>query len=160
MKFHSGFTLIEVLLYVAITSIVFGGILTFVEVMFNSRAKQEVIAEVEYAGSDIMASITQNLRNARGIALPAASSTSQFLNLEMVEAGINPTVFQFTDNAIKMSQRGGSTTTIHSARVNAKNVVFTNLGRSGTQGAVRIEFTLSSGGYEKYFVGSGSLRDN
>ena len=40
MKFTTnskGFTLIEVLLYVAIVAIIFGGILAFMEIMFNVK---------------------------------------------------------------------------------------------------------------------------
>jgi prepilin-type N-terminal cleavage/methylation domain-containing protein len=155
-----GFTLIEVLLYVAIVSIIFGGILAFMEIVFNVRTKQQAVAKVESSGNLIISTLTQNIRNAKSITLPAASSTSQSLNLVMKDGGISPVVVALSEGAIRISERGMSTTTLASQNVTALNLIFTNLSRSNTPGSLRFEFWLRHSNYERYFIGGASLRNN
>lgn len=164
----SGFTLIEVLLYVAIVSIIFGGIMSLLDATFKSRIRNEVIAEVERGGNNVMSVITQHVRSAQSITSPAASSTATTLTLVMPDMNISPVVFQISGGRIEMSERGLGTTTLTSTQLTASSLLFTNLSRSTTEGAVRVMFTLdyaNPGGVQAYnyqarFVGGASLKNN
>ncbi|MBI2406177.1 MAG: prepilin-type N-terminal cleavage/methylation domain-containing protein [Candidatus Harrisonbacteria bacterium] len=137
-----GFTLIEVLLYVAITAIIFGGMIAFIDGTLKSRIQEDVTAEVEMNGNMAMSVMAQMIRNAKSIASPAASSTATSLTLVMPDANISPAVFELLGGAIQMSERGAATTTLTSSRTTASNLFFTNLSRVGTPGAVGIRFVL------------------
>lgn len=163
-----GFTLVEVLLYVSIVSIIFAGIMTFLDATFRSRVRNEVIAEVERGGNGAMQTIVQHIRNAQSITAPAASSTAATLTLAMPDANITPAVFQLSGGRIEMSERGAGTTTLTSTRLTASGLSFTNLSRSATEGAVRVIFTLDYANpdgvqtynYRARFIGGASLRNN
>ncbi|MBI2604308.1 MAG: prepilin-type N-terminal cleavage/methylation domain-containing protein [Candidatus Harrisonbacteria bacterium] len=164
----TGFTLIEILLYVAITAIIFGGMIAFIDGTFKSRIQEDVTAEVEMNGNMAMSVMAQMIRNAKSIASPAASSTATSLTLVMPDANINPVVFELLGGAIQMSERGAATTTLTSSRVTAPNLFFTNLSRVGTPGAVGIRFVLDYANpdgmtaydYRARFFGGASLRNN
>ena len=61
---QTGFTLIEVLLYVGIFSILLISTSVFVATLLESRIKNQTIAEVEQQGLQVMQIITQTVRNA------------------------------------------------------------------------------------------------
>ncbi len=163
-----GFTLIEVLLYVAIVAIVFGGIAAFIDAALQSRIRAEVVTEVERGGNAVVSTFIQAIRNAKSIPQPTASSSATSLTLVMTDANISPTVFQLSSGRIEMSERGAGTTTLTSARLTPSSVLFTNLSRSTTPGAVRFQFILdyaNPDGFQEYnyrahFIGGASLRNN
>lgn len=167
-KAITGFTLIEVLLYVAIVSIIFGGIMALLDATFKSRIRNEVIAEVERGGNMVMSIFAQHIRNARSITSPTASSTASAVTLAMTDASISPVVFRLSGGRIEMSERGFGTTTITSSRLTASSLSFFNLSRSTTPGAVRFQFVLdyaNPDGVQEYnyrarFIGGASLRNN
>lgn len=164
----AGFTLIEIVLYVAIASVIFGGIAAFMDISLKSRVRQDVIGEVEYGGNAAMSAIAQAIRNAKSITLPVASSTGATLTLVMPDANISPTVFDLTSGGIRMSERGLGTTTITSSRLTASSLLFANLSRIGTPGAVRFQFVLDYANpdgiaeytFRDHFIGGASLRPN
>lgn len=163
-----GFTLVEVLLYVAIVTVIIVGLAAFLDVTAKSKIKQEVIAEVEGNGERAAFVIAQHIRNAGSITAPAASSTASTLTLVMPDSVISPVVFDLSGGTLRMSEKGAATTSLISTRVTADGLAFTNLSRAGTPGAVRFQFTLrytNSGGnpdydYQRHFIAGASLRDN
>lgn len=165
---RSGFTLIEVLLYVAIVSIIFGSIMSLFDATFRSRIRNEIIAEVERGGNSVMNVIIQHIRNAQSVIAPAASSTASSLTLAMPDTNISPVVFQLSGGRIEMSERGFATTTLTSTRLVASGLSFTNLSRSTTPGAVRVIFTLDYANpdgaptyhYRARFISGASLKNN
>lgn len=164
----AGFTLVEVLLYVAIVTIVAGSFAAFFDATIKGRIKQEVVSEVAANGETALAIIAQHIRNARSITSPMASGTAASLTLVMPDSGISPVVFDLSGGTLRVSEKGAATTSLSSLRVTAAGLVFTNLTRSGTPGAVRFQFTLRynnpSGSpnydYARHFVGGVSLRNN
>ena len=161
-----GFTLVEMLLYLAILSIV---VLTFSSFMFlsyTSRIKAAVIAEVEQQGNQTMSLITQNIRNASSITSPSPGSTSNVLTLTEYTGSLSPTTFDQSVGVMRIREGTSAAVNIISNRVTTPSLSFQNLSRSGTPGVVQIKFTLtyinSSGrgeySYSKTFTSTASLR--
>lgn len=161
-----GFTLVEMLLYLAILSIVVLAFSSFMFLSYTSRVKAAVIAEVEQQGSQTMSLITQNIRNAASITAPSPGSTSNVLTLTEYTGALSPTTFDQSVGVMRIREGASTAVNIISNRVTAPNLSFQNLSRPGTPGAVRIEFTLtyinpSSRGeysYSKTFTSTASLR--
>lgn len=164
----AGFTLVEILLYIVVFSSIIFTILGFSNLSLQSRLRDEAIAEVEGAGNMVTSIISQEIRNARSITSPTASSTASSLTLVMPDSNISPIIFQLSNGVIQMSERGLATTSITSSRVTASGLSFTNLSRSGTPGNIRFLFTLehtnpsniSAFSYLQRFISSASLRNN
>ena len=161
-----GFTLVEVLLYLAILSIVVLAFSSFLFLSYTSRIRASVISEVEQQGDQTMTLITQNIRNAANVSSPLSGSTSNSLTLTQYTAGVSPTVFDQLGNTMRITEGAGSAINITSNRVNVTNFSFQNLSRPSTPGNIQIKFTLTYASssnrneysYSKTFISTASLR--
>lgn len=129
---RSGYTLIELLLYVSIL----GSLLTAVSLYFStateSRVKNQSIAEVTQQGTLVAERITQAIRNANSITLPSTNACSNSLTLAM-PGGVNPTVFTNTgvsggSAVLGYDVDGGTTDTGDPNHVNASRFVASTSG--------------------------------
>lgn len=119
-RMQSGFTLVELLLYVAIVGTLLITITGFFALTASSRIKNQSISEVNQQGAAIMETITQAIRNASAITAPSIGSTGTSLNLVMPTAGINPTIFDMSGGTIMgYNVDGDSTDTSNSNFMNA-----------------------------------------
>lgn len=161
-----GFTLLELLLYVSIASIMLFVISAFLAILLESRVKNKTIAEVDGQGVYVMQLLTQTIRNAKSITSPAIGTTANFLNLEMSLSSNDPTIFDEVGGVVQITEAANSAINLTSSRITASNIVFSNLSQVDTPGTVRVEFTLTHKNpegrkeyeYEKVFIGSASLR--
>lgn len=120
-KYQMGFTLVELLLYVAIIGTMILAIAGFLSLLMNSRIKNQTIAEVEQQGVQVMQIITQVGRNA---------ADTNFTSTFDLSAGV-----------IRIND--GDYIPLTNSRVTASNLTFQNLSRPGTDGTIRIQFTLT-----------------
>jgi type II secretory pathway pseudopilin PulG len=126
-KISSGYTLIELLLYISIL----GSLLTAVSLYFGtaveSRVKNQSIAEVNQQGVLVVERISQAIRNANSITTPTTNVCGTSLNLAM-PGGVNPTVFSTTGSSggtsvLGYNVDGGTTDTGAPNHVNASRFV-------------------------------------
>jgi len=161
-----GFTLIELILYVAIASILLTVISLFLSTVIKSRLKQQSMTEVESQGLQIMEQITRTIRSAETINSPTSGNNSNTLSLGMSNGSQNPTVFESSGSQIQITEGTGSPIALSNGRVNISNLDFKNLSRADTPGLIQVEFDLdhvnNSGRNEytfsKSFSTSSSLR--
>lgn len=166
-KTKNGFTLVELLIYIAIVGIVVGGISTFFVLLVSSRSKNQTVSEVEQQGTQVTELITQTLRNATTINLPAIGTSGSTLSIAVADLSKSPTVFDISGANIRITEGAGQPVVItNTTRLTASNLVFENLSRPGTAGVVRIHFTLTHINasnrnefeFAQTFWGSGALR--
>jgi Tfp pilus assembly protein FimT len=161
-----GFTLIELLLYVSIVGAIIFSVASFLSLQMQSRVKNQTISEVEQQGISVMQIITQTGRNADAINSPAQGASAASLSVNTIFAGNNPTVFDLASGVIRIKEGAAAVVLLTNSRVIATNLTFQNLSRSGTPGAIRIQFTLthinpegrSEYNYSKTFYDTASLR--
>ena len=146
---NSGFTLIEVLLYIAIFSSI---IMVIVALAINSiaeRQKNEVFTAVNYQGEAAMEIIEQDIHEASSIASPNSGVAASAIELNIARRPLyNPTIFStYNDgstNHLEISQGSPSVNTyLTNSYVSISNLSFTNEGLSGTNGSIQISFSLS-----------------
>lgn len=165
-KNKKAFTLLEVILYVIVVGIVLFAISLLIGLLFTSRVKNTVIAEVEQQGVQIMDLITQTARNAESITSPGAGSSSGVLILDVVNGANDPTQFDLDSSRVRITEGAGSPTYIINDNVTVSGLTFTNLTRASTPGTIRIEFTITYSSsslrneytYSKTFYGTATLR--
>lgn len=161
-----GFTLIELILYIGISSFILLSITLFATLMIQGRIKSEVINEVEQQGYQVMQLITQNIRNAKNINNPA-SGESETLLLGM-DGDTDPIQFILKDSTLYIQEGGGEMIHLTNNQVEVSKLNFVNNSRSNTPGAIHIEFTLSHKNssekneyhFQKTFKSSASLRSS
>ena len=165
-KRNVGFTLLELLLYVGIISMLMVVLVLFVSSVASARIKSQAISEVESQGMQALYQITQAVRNAEGINAPSVGSAASSLSLAMADASKNPTVFDVFEGAIRMQEGTNSQVILLNSRVEVSGFTVENISRLGTPGITRIQFVLShqnpenekSYEYQQSFYGSSAIR--
>lgn len=142
-KTQKGFTLIELLLYVGLASTMLMVSTLLLSTLLESRIKNQAIAEVEQQGLQVMQVITQAIRNAESITSPTIGGSDTTLTLDALDAGSDPTEFDLSSGAIRITEGAGSPIVLTNSRVVATGLEFQNLSRASTPGIVRISFTLT-----------------
>lgn len=165
-KARSGFTLVELVLYLAIAAVVLSVTSATFVLVLESRTKDETIAVVDQEGTQAMQMMTRAARSAQTVSPGSPGATSSMLTLTLATSSRNPTVFNLATGTIRISEAAGPFVPITSNRVFVSSLLFQNLSAANTSGTVRMQFTLdassSLGGYpysyRKTFYGSGTLR--
>ena len=126
-----GFSLLEVILFIGILSIIIGTVLSVSISTEEARIRQKAIAEVEQRGTQILETITKNIRRAEGILIPAINQTGSVLGLQMTVNGEFPTLFAKTATGNLLLIQKTIVSPLLSTRLTVDNIRFHNVnGRS------------------------------
>src|SRR5262245_23945386 len=123
----TGYTLIELLLYVSIVGILLTATVMFVGSVMSARVKTQSIAEVEQQGTFIMDYISQTIRNADSITTPTAGNSAAGLTLAVPTGVLSPTVFDLSSGVVRVKEGAGSAIALSGSKVTITNLTFTNL---------------------------------
>ncbi len=143
-----GFTLIETILYILIIGMILSTLGLFLNHLLQARAKTLASSDLITAARTIQDVLGHAARAAEGI----NTSTSTFgsdpgiLSLNMVEVGVDPTVFSLTgaDGQLQVSEAGGGNILLTTDEVAITNLVFTNLTGDDDTGIIQVQFTLEA----------------
>ncbi len=166
MKINKGFALIELIIYIGLVSIMFLGIVSFTKMILQTRARNQVIIEVEQQGIQIVQILTYIIRNAENIIQPTLSNSGNNLILDVLDVSKDTTIFSLDGNIINMKEGAGSQINLNNSRVKVQDLIFHNLSRLNTSGIIKFSLVLnynnqsgrSEYNYSKTFYGSISLR--
>jgi Tfp pilus assembly protein PilW len=137
-----GFTLIELVIYIAILSLVLVSITGFFLNTTAGNMKESSYQEVQQNGRFVMTKITQETKKAIGINSPAAGSSNNSLSLVMSDQNLNPTIFDLSGGKIRITQGSSAPIELTTDQVVVNSLQFTNLSYSGTPGTVRAEINM------------------
>jgi type II secretory pathway pseudopilin PulG len=160
-----GYTLVELLLYIALVGTLLTSVTYFFSLSVDSRVKNQSIAEVNDQGAAVMDRITQTIRNASSVTSPVPGTTASSLTLVVPTGALSPTVFNLNSTTLQITEGANSAVALTSDEVQVTNLTFKNLTRTGTNANIQISFTLSrtnpSGrntyDYQKTFISSAGL---
>jgi len=138
-----GFTLVELLLYIAISSTILMISVLFLQMLLESKVKNQTMSEVEQQGLLVMQLITQTIRNSENITLPTIGVSSNSLTLDVLDVNNDPTIFGLLSDSITIKEGAGEEIPITNSRVIASSLNFHNLSYLDTPGIVNISFTLT-----------------
>ena len=161
-----GFTIIEVLIYIAIATMLLFSLSSFIISVIDLRERAKVVGEIEQQGARIMDTITYSLRKADLINSPTPGNFSDNLSLIMTDPTKNPTVFNLSGQTLQITQGFTSPENLNNDSILVENLRFNNLSYPDTPGVVQIQFTLKYNylnsrsviDYQKTFQSSASLR--
>lgn len=102
---RAGFTLIEVIIFMAIFSMVLVVMLPLLFSATESRLRQQTIALVENNGMQIVQNLTRRARNAERILQPVAGSTGAVLALQHGSGGLHPIIFGIQTGSLIVIER-------------------------------------------------------
>jgi prepilin-type N-terminal cleavage/methylation domain-containing protein len=144
----SGFTLIEVLIYIAIVALVITTLVQFILSISQSRNKNYVVQEVQGNVRSVVDIISRNVRSATDIQLATSTLGTDpgVLVLTMASSSLNPTIFSLSadDGVAQIKQGSQTTTTLTSDEVRVTNFVFIDTTGSSTRKHMKLEMTVES----------------
>ena len=162
---HAGFTLIEILLYIAICSTLLVSVSLFVGVATSARVKTNTITEVDQQGSIVLDKIAGAIRDAAAITAPSAGTDGDTLTL-MPTGSSDQTTFGVNNGMLQIARGAESPGALTNNRVTVDSFNVTNLSQSSENTIIQISITLShkntSGrnefAYSKTFTTSAEVR--
>ncbi len=141
-KRQAGFTIVELLLYMGILSILLGILtsifLSALDVQLESQANSAVAQDGNY----ILAKLTGDMHKATSISIPSSLGGSA-TNFQIVVGGVN---YTYNENLGNLELNDGlETNSLNSYNSSISNFSVTRLGNSGkVEDTLRINFTLTS----------------
>ncbi|MFH1089110.1 MAG: prepilin-type N-terminal cleavage/methylation domain-containing protein [Candidatus Uhrbacteria bacterium] len=140
-KNNRGFTLIEMIIYIAIIGVIISGFVSYSLSLSSVRSKNHSMVAVQANGRVALEVITEKVHGAQAILTPVAGVSSNQLILDM--PGANPDItFLVTDGVLTMQETGSSAVVITDNLTSVSNLLFTNLAASGERSNVQVEITL------------------
>ena len=140
---QAGYTLIELLLYIAMVGVLLAAVTAFFGVTTDARIKNQSMTEVNEQGLFALDMIAQTVRNGTSISSPAAGASESQLTLTVPTGALSPTVFDVSGGVLRMKEGAGSAVALTNSKVQVVSLAVANLTRSGTGGIVQISLTLS-----------------
>jgi prepilin-type N-terminal cleavage/methylation domain-containing protein len=143
LRQQAGYTLIELLLYVAMIGILLSAVTYFFGAAAEARVKNQTVTEVDSQGTYVMDYMAETIRNATSISAPTIGASGSSLTLVVPVGSLSPTVFSLASGAMQVKEGAGVAATLTSDDVAITSFTVKNLSRSGTTGIVQISFTLN-----------------
>lgn len=143
-QLNKGYTLIELILYVALISVFVSGAVYFAWDIIYGRVKSGVQQEVTQNLRHASGRIIYEIRNAQGV----NSIGPSLISLAMTDSARNPTAFDVYDGRLRIGFGSGgscpttSPCTLTSDEVTVTNLTFTDLSSSGGE-SVNVQFTIT-----------------
>ncbi len=162
-----GLSLIEMLLYVAISSVILLSLSLLLSFLLGQRIKNQSISDVNQQGSQIMQLVTQTIRNSRSIDNPPVGATSSMLSMTMPDPLLSPTVFDVVNGVVRIKEGSNDVIPLTNSHISVSSLIFQNISStSSTDRIVRISFTIdhnnangrNENSFSKSFIGSATLR--
>lgn len=139
-KTRAGFSLLEIVLFLAILSIMFTTVIAVFIATQESRARQQGLAEIEQRGTQILETLTKTVRRAETVLAPSQGFTGSIIALQMAANEEFPTIFSETSSGNLLLVQKTSISMLLNSQVNIQNLQFKNLNNT----TVIISFDLVS----------------
>jgi type II secretory pathway pseudopilin PulG len=162
-----GFTLVEMLLYVSISSVILLSLSLFMSFLLGSRIKNDSIADVNQQGLQVMQLMAQTVRTSKSVDFPNVGASSTSLSLTMPDPLLSPTVFDVVNGVIRIKEGSNAVVPLTNSHVTVSSFLLQNISAtSTTDRIVRMSYTIdhnnpsnrNESSFTKTFSGSATLR--
>jgi type II secretory pathway pseudopilin PulG len=143
-KQRTGFTLVEVLVYLGLFAILMAGMLTAAFSMFESSDRDQTKVLMQGEGDFLVAKINWALTGIKDINAPFAGTAGSILTVnKWISANEATTVeIKLTGTDMTVSRGTGGEVLINNSNVQIENLLFTHDSSGSNQEDVRASFTM------------------
>jgi len=138
LKNNKGTTLVEILIYVAITSAVIGSFVSFALLIDELRIKTLSIKRVETSVTDVFALLEKKIKNSERVIEPASKATSTRLILDIANQSENITI-EAIGGIVYLTEGSAAPVRITGNSIYIENFDFINLAEEGAKDAILAE---------------------
>lgn len=139
---NRGFTLIELIIYIGIVVVFLLGAINFGLEIIYGNIKAGAIREVQQNARFAMEKMARIIEEAKAINSPEPGNSANSFSLEMTNPSLNPTIFDVSNNKLRLTQGMKGSYELTSDRVIVSGLQFTNLSYVETPGTVLIEMKI------------------
>lgn len=136
---NKGFTLLELLLYVFVASVILLSIVALVALLIQSRIKNQTISMIEQQGSQIIQIISQEINNAKVVTAPTVGNTAGVLQFQDINGQAEQVSVMSTTLFLNKSNKDYL---LNPAKIKISNFQVKNLGVAAHD-SIKIQFDLS-----------------
>ena len=138
----AGFTLIETLVYLALFSVIMGGVMVGAYHVIEASDRTQGSVVVQEEGNFVLHKVVWALTGAASITLPVANSTGTTLSVQSASTSQNPLVFTLASSVLRLSRAGGVPVSLTSSNV-AAAVQFRHVVTTSKPDALTVSLTLN-----------------
>lgn len=139
---NTGFTLVELLLYIGITAIMLSSIVSFFFLFIDARVRHHAQRIVEQEGERIMYTLREVIEESSSISLPAFGTTLSELQVIAYDPVLGERALTLVGNTLMLTDLSGSSA-VHSPQVRVDDFTVQNLGSSTTVDSLIVTYTVS-----------------
>jgi len=140
LKNQAGFTLFEIIIYVAIMAMIVTSFVTFSISISNVKVKVFVVQEVNSNIRNALDLIGQKIRVASAVTAPLSGANGSTLSLNFLSPDPSLT-FSLNNGVLYLTPASSSAVAITNADVNITNLKFYNLAANGRNDSIEIFIT-------------------
>ncbi|MDD4319081.1 MAG: hypothetical protein PHW10_02025 [Candidatus Peribacteraceae bacterium] len=137
-----GTTLVELLLFLAVLSVVLLTVLPLLFLATENRLFQQTASLVEQSGAELLQNISVRIRSAERVLDPPLGSTGSVLTLQTGSGTTNPTIIGVSNGSLVII-RHAQRQTVSSPQIAVDDFSVRNTSASAERPAVLVSFTLS-----------------
>jgi type II secretory pathway pseudopilin PulG len=134
-----GFTLIEILLYLALVMIMLAVLGAIGIDVLGSRAKATAQQEMHYASVFAHEKLRNTIARSEAIALPIRGENGSVLELSMPTPEQDPTIFSVVEGVLYMQEGVSAPNAITPAAIVVSEVLFSNVGDEAVRSAMHLD---------------------
>lgn len=138
-----GFTLIELIIYIAILATILVVITGFLWLIVLDNIKGISYQEVQQNGRFALDKINREIKKATGINNPPSGNSDVSLDLAMADPDLDPTIFEVESGKLKITQGNNQSYYLTTDQTTITNLQFTNLSYNNTPGIVKVEMEIN-----------------
>lgn len=144
MKLNKGFTLIEILIYLALFSIIIGGVLVTAYQVIEASHKTASRVVIEEEANFLLRKIEWALSAVSLINAPAAGMSGSTLSINKVGFSASPIIFELDSSNLRIKKYAEEAAILNSSRVSISNLTFHHLAAGGNKPAgIRVNFQVN-----------------
>lgn len=137
-----GFTLIEFIIYITVVAVILVLASGFAWNIIQGNTKTACYREIQQNGRFAMEKIARAIKEASAINSPIAGNSANSLSLEMADPNLDPTVFDLSDNKLRITQGSTGPYGLTGDQAIVSSLQFTNLSYIDTPGTIRVEMAI------------------
>lgn len=165
-KNKKGYTLIELVVYVGLSSIILITTGTIATTLIEQRERSSIRNDIDLQGNRMVNEMTRAIRDATEIAAPIQGATGTTLTLTRDSVAVNPTTFLWNGTELSIIEGVNPAVDLHPTNMEVRNLKFQNTTATGTPGIVSFQFDVlfpalegqAKKNYAPTFYGSAALR--
>lgn len=142
MNSRKAYTLIELLIFVAIFTVAIGAFIGMLVMSVRLQARQSSAGNVQQESSALLQQLQYYAQNSSLIDIPIDTATTT-LRLRMSSSTLDPAIITLASGTIYLKQGSGTTTALTSNRVTVSNLSFVRHTNPPSHDTVSISFTMS-----------------